>query len=280
MPIELRMEQKPELQAIRQALDSAQSFLVVIPQNPSFDQMAASLSLYLSLKKMTKSGNIICPETMTVEFSSLVGVDQVAKEMGGKNLVISFDYLQDSIEKVSYNVADNKFNLVIQPKAGFPPLDAKKVSYSFSGIEADIIFVTGAQKLTDLGSFYEEARNLFQEKPVVNLNLHSQNSQFGKINLIQPQASSYSEIVAMILKTLNFPSDEDIANNLLLGLKAGTDNFQSPQVTAETFEAAAFCLRSGARPPGKEKTLAGKEKKPPSSPDWLAPKIYKGTSRI
>jgi len=272
------MGQNPDFQELQQLLTPAQSVLVIISPELSLDKVAASLSLYLSLENGGKKIGIVSPQPMTVEFSSLVGVDKITDQIDGKNLVISFDYVKDSIEKISYNVENNKFNLVIQSKAGFPPLDTKSINYSYSGIESDLIFIIGAQKLEDLGKFYEKERSFYQEKPVVNLDNQPGNTQFGKLNIFRPQASSYSEIVAMILKDLQLFCNEDIANNLFLGLQSATENFQSTNVSADSFEAAAFCLRHGAQratfaPSSKKKTKI-------ASPDWLAPKIYKGTTRI
>ncbi len=272
------MNQNPNLTKLQQALSPVQGVVIAIPQNPSLDKMAASLSLSLSLKKSGKKATVACSQPMTVEFSRLVGVDKVTDKIGSRNLVISFDYIKDSIEKVSYNVEGNKFNLVVQPKSGFPPLDAKSISYSYSGANGELIFVIGAQKLEDLDKLYENEKDLYREKPIVNIDNQPQNSQFGKINIFHPQASSCSEIVTSILKTLNLPIDQDIAANLLLGLKSATNNFQSPSVSAETFEAAAFCLRAGAREMEVPTPLETGKKR--VSPDWLAPKIYKGKTQV
>lgn len=273
------MNQEPELQKLQQILSPAQRVLIAIPKNPSLDKMAASLSLYLSLKKTGKVTTVACPQPMTMEFSQLVGVDKVTDKIGRKNLVITLDYVKDSIEKVSYNVEGDKFKLVIQPKSGFPPLDAKNVSYSYSGADSELIFVIGAQRLEDLDELYASEKDLYREKQVVNIDHHPQNTQFGKINIFNPQTSSYSEIVTSILKTLNLSFDPDIATNLLTGLQSATNNFQSPNVSAATFEAAAFCLRAGAR--RKETHIKPpEEKKEKTSPDWLAPRIYKGKTRV
>lgn len=266
------MNQKPDLSKLKEVLASAQRILVAIPENPNLDKVAASLSFSLSLKKAGKTTTVVCPQEMTVEFSQLVGVDKVTNKIGSRNLMISLDYVKDSIEKVSYNVEGDKFNLVIQPKSGFSPLDAKNVSYSYSGADSELIFVIGAQRLEDLGSLYESERSLFVESQVVNVDYHSQNTQFGKINIFNSQASSYSEIVVAVLRNLGLPFDQDVATDLLIGLKSATNNFQSPTVTANTFETAAFCLRSGAKQSGK--------KRPSPSPDWLAPKIYKGKTQV
>lgn len=284
--MELKMNQKFDFSNLQRNLATAQMVLVVVPLNPSLDKMAAALSLYLSLKRTGKTVTVACCQQMTVEFSQLVGVDQVTDKLGRKSLVISFDYVKDSIEKVSYNVEGDKFNLVVQPKSGFPPLDTKSISYNYSGTDSELVFVIGAQKLEDLGGLYESEKNFYENNQVINIDCHPQNTQFGKINIFNPQVSSYSEMVTLILKNLNLPFDQDIVTNLLIGLKSATDNFQSPSVSADTFEVAAYCLRAGARRietkrSFKEKSLLEEksETTPPSS-DWLAPKIYKGKSQV
>ena len=269
------MNENFDLSSLSSVLSSGQAVLIVVPANPDLDRLAASLSLYLALKKAGKETVVVCSQPMTVEFSQLVGVDKISNQVNSRDLVVSFDYQKDSIEKVSYNIKDNKFNLVIQSKPGFPLLDPKTINYSFSGGGADLIFVIGAQKLEDLGDLYEKAKELYQEKPVVNIDYQEQNTRFGKINLVFNQASSYSELTAMILKGLNLDVDADIANNLFLGIQSATNNFQAADISPEAFEMAAWCLRSGAK---KKEVKPLKEKEATASvspsPDWLSPKIY------
>lgn len=299
------MDHQASFTSVQQALATAQTILVVAPEKPNLDKIAAALALFLSLKKAGKSVVVACPDEMTVEFSPLVGADKITHQLGGKNLIISFDYIEDSIEKVSYNIENNKFNLLIQPKAGFPPLSTDKVNYSYSG-GADLIFVIGAQKLEDLGDLYTEESGLYSQKTVVNIDVNAKNTQFGEINLTDPTVSSCSEITTSLISTLKLPTDQDIASNLLLGIEETTKGFTSPETTATTFEAVAFCLRSGGRrarvapsvkkikktfvkPPLSPMPSDVSAKKPPPkpeeekekpSPDWLEPKIFKGGSRV
>jgi len=289
---------------IQEALSTAQSALIVLPQKLNHDKVAAALSAYLSLKKAGKQAVILCFKPMTVEYSSLVGVNQITKKLPGRNLVISFDYLEDSIGKVSYNIEGNKFNLVVQPKEGCPPLSTKRVSYSYSGGQSDLIFIIGASSFEDLGGFYFNNKQLFEQSKTVNLNIDGRNSRFGKINLINSRAACYSEVMAELLHRLKLPVDVDIASNLLQGLEKATGSFSSRMVNANTFEAAALCLRAGAkRHPEKPKTAPSlpasgetskpalqsmpakisaqespEEKKQEPSSDWFEPKIYKGNT--
>jgi nanoRNase/pAp phosphatase (c-di-AMP/oligoRNAs hydrolase) len=294
---------------VQKALTTAQSISIALPKQLDYDKVAAGLSLFLSLKKIGKEVNLLCAEEMTVRFSHLVGVDKINKEVGGNNLVIAFDYIEDSIEKVSYNIEEGKFNLVIQPKEGFPPLSMDKVKYLYAGGKRDMIFVIGSASLEELGEIYQKNKEVFKKEKIVNLDNHPNNNQFGGVNIVDREAPSCSEIVYELLSKLRLPVDVDIASNLFQGLQRATRNFSSPGVRAGTFEAAAFCLRAGVKR-GVRKPLRREEKKgeplkpmpaevsaarPPDllqpgepeeekteepAPDWLEPKIYKGDTRL
>lgn len=237
---------------VEEALPSAHILTVVLPVNLNQDKVAAALALYLSLKKTNRQVSLVCSQPMTVEYSFLVGVDKVKNKLSGRNLVVSFDYLEDSIEKVSYNIENNKFNLVIQPKEGYPPLSTEKIEYSYSGEQSDMIFIIGASSFEDLGEIYFTHKTFFQEGETVNINISQEAKSFAKINLINPQMASLGELMALFLSSLKMPFDEDIASNLLLGIEKATNNFSLDKATPMTFEAVALCLRAGGRKPHQE----------------------------
>ncbi|OGV89513.1 hypothetical protein A2Z41_01550 [Microgenomates group bacterium RBG_19FT_COMBO_39_10] len=290
---------------IQSALATAQTIFIALPLNPNFDQVAAGLALYLSLGITKKSVAIGCSTEMTVGFSSLVGVDKIENSLKGSkdSLSISFDYIEEAIEKVSYNIEDDKFNLVIKPRLGHPPLDSDKVEFSYTGGKVDLIFTIGASSLESLGNLYKDNQEAFKETQVVNLDNNSRNQQYGQINLVDPSAASFSEEVAKLIRLLRLLTDRDIGTNLFQGIERATNRFSSPKVNADTFEAAALCLKMGAR---REVKLPNKKSKSTSplkpmpakvsalkepareeeeetekpKPDWFEPKIYKGEDRI
>lgn len=236
-----------DLQPIQQNLAEAKNVLILVAANPNLDSLGAGLALYLSFKKQGKNVGIGCPTPMTVAFNRLIGVNKVTDKIGSRNLIISFDYIKDSIEKVSYNIENDKFNLVVEPKPNYPPLDSDKVSYSHTGAEADIVFIVGATKLEDLEKLYFGDKKIFTDKLTVNIDYKRHNTRFGQVNLHNPQTASCSEIVAGLIKSLNLPVDQDIATNLYAGIKTNTTNFQTVNTNASTFEAAAWCIKNGAR---------------------------------
>ncbi len=279
-----------EVNAIKDLIPNCQNFAILLPDNANRDAVAAALGLYLSIAQMSKTVTVAYSRPIVVGWSHLIGVNKIAQNLGNKNFVISLDYQEGAIEKVSYNIEGNKFNLVIESRVGAPLFDEKKVHYSHSGFTSDCIIVLGASQPEALGKYYFENKTLFSEKPVIVVDNRPSMTQFGKINLIRP-AASISEIVAHLIQQLSTPVNSDIVSNLYDGILFASRNFSAPQVSADTFEAAAYCLRQGARKPQnrlpQQEETPGLEfalKKPNEDlqppPDWLKPKIFKGGSLL
>jgi len=273
------MEKITSFTQLQSLLNSSQTVFIFLPQKLNLDLVAAGLSLFLSLEKAGKKTSIFCSTPMTVEFSSLVGVDRVKNQLEGKNLVISFDYIEDSVEKVSYNIENNKFNLVIQPKEGYPPLSPQKVQYSYAGTNADLFLVIGTDSLEEVGEIYQINKKTLDEGKVMGFNIQDF------------QTSGWCELIANLIEKSNLPISEDIATNLLAGIEKETNGFAPEKSGLGSFEAAAFCLRAGGRRPRGQifQPIAEKknvEKKPSEAKkedlpsEWLAPKIYKGNTLV
>jgi nanoRNase/pAp phosphatase (c-di-AMP/oligoRNAs hydrolase) len=283
---------------IQQALETAKTVLVLLPQNPSLDAVAAGLALYLSLSKKQLNLTVGCATPMTVNFNRLFAVDKIRQHIGNQNLIISFDFPADSIEKISFDRDQSqKLYLTVEPKAGATPPDPQSVKYSYTGSDGDLIFVIGARSLEDLGSLYQEEKQLLdnKEKTLVNLSHLDKNTQFGTVNLYDPTASGCSQITTAVLLALNLPFDADIATNLLAGIEANSANFSASNVTAATFEMVAFLMKQGAkkgyitaapRPqasftqptPFSAATFTPPSSTATPSPDWLKPKVLKSST--
>lgn len=280
-----------ETNVFKELLSTVRSVVVMLSNSANRDTIAAGLALYLSLVELQKSVTIAYPKPPLVGLSHLVGVNKLVQNLGNKNFVISLDYTEGSIEKVSYNIEGNKFNLVIEPRVGAPVFSEKNVSYKYSGINADLIITLGASTKELLGKYYSDNKQLFDEKPVVTFDHVASTTAgaYGKINVTRG-ASSISEVMTYFLKTAELPINSDIASNLYDGLLTGSRNFTASVVSADTFEAAAYLLRQGARKsnfiprqeemPQRENVSGKVPEAPQTPPDWLKPKIYKGSQLL
>jgi c-di-AMP phosphodiesterase-like protein len=305
-----------DIQKAKQLLDKAQDVLIVSHERPTADSIGSALTLYLGLMSLGKKVTIACPDPMTVELSGFVGVNKVATEVQKKNFVISLDYTEGSIEKVSYNIEGDKFNLVIEPRPGYDSFSAEKVHFNSVGAGVDLIFAIDTIHLGGLKKLYESDQTLFGSKPVVNIDHHANNANYGQINLVNPAAGTTVEIVAKFMSDVGIRLNEDMATNIINALYASTNSFTSPIVGAETFELVANCYRAGGKrfsgapavtqpqtavvqAPARTEPIQTQpqitqpaenadtmqSKKPIPNPkdapaDWLKPKIFKSTNTL
>ncbi len=295
------MDFSTDINKLKEHLDKAKDVLIVTHERPTFDSIGSALSLYTVLMEMGKKVTIACPDPITVELSSFVGANKVVTEVSKKNFIISLDYLEGSIEKVSYNIEGNKFNLVIEPREGFDSFSQDKVQYSHAGTSADVIIAVDTIHLGGLKKLYEADKELYASKPVINIDRHPNNVHFGQINIVDPQASTTTEIVGQIIKGLGVTMSEDVATNMYNAVFAGTNNFTNGNTTAAAFELAALCVRSGGKrfkkgtvseelpkvevatsePTQPAQEIQPKPTKPQEAPaDWLKPKIFKSSNLL
>jgi c-di-AMP phosphodiesterase-like protein len=232
---------------IKELLDKGPEILIVTHENPTHDSIGSALALSLGLSSLGKNVTVACPDAMTVELSGYIGAQKVVSSLGKKNFVISLDYVDGSIEKVSYNIEGDKFNLVIEPRAGFEMFSQDKVHYSHSGSSANVVFTVDTIHLGGLKKLFEDDKDLFASKPIVNVDRHANNAHYGHTNMVDDTATSTAEVTAKLLGGLGVTITEDIATNLLNALIGATNNFQNQNVHAGTFELAASLLKSGGK---------------------------------
>lgn len=227
--------------------NSAQEILILLPSKPFIDQVAAGLSLYLSLSESGKSVSISCPVSMVAEYSRLIGVDKVTSDLGNKNLVINLvNYDANNVDKVSYDILEGQFKLTISPKSGLKSPTKEQVEVNYSGVSGDLVVLIGGANDSHFPALSMEE---FKSAKIIHIGtrlLEILNNDLEVLSFAKP-ASSTSEIVANLIKESAFPVNEDIATNLLAGIEDQSKNFQSSDVTADTFEIFAELLKIGGR---------------------------------
>lgn len=248
---------------IAETVNKGSTGIIVLPQNPTADAVAAATSLYLGLTKLGKTVNIVCS---TAVHSDLMGADKVQTNLsvGGDNLVVSFPYQDGAIDKIDYNIQGTNFNLTITPRPGFPKLNPDQVSFSYTGGSFDFIITVDVPNLNSIGSLYSENQGQFQGKNIINIDRHLTNAFYGTVNFVNKTSSSTSELALKTLQALQVELDKDMATNLYAGVAAATNNFTAYSVNAETFETMAALLKAGAL---KKivKAPAGQQPRMPSS---------------
>lgn len=285
-------------------ISSASSVLVLLPPKPNPDLLTAGLALYSSLKKSDKNILIGCSSSID---SSLPDAQEIKQHIGNRNLIISFPYQPDSVDHVSYDIDQDKqiFNLRIKPSDQGQPLDSKKVEYSYTGAQADLVITLGIKSLEELGRLYSQEKDFLDSSQIVNIHYFKQSTNFPTLDL-RAQATSLSEAVSYLIKKHKLHLPKALATPLYQRLLDNTNHFKSPQITPQTFLTAAFLLENEAQPasppssqeppffdsprphpptPSPRQSTRSSTQPPigqegPSIPsDWQEPKIYRSDSK-
>lgn len=250
--------EESHIQSIHELLTKAQSVLVIIGPRVNYDILSAATSLYLSLSSQpNKELSLLCPDLKKIKSETLIGFDQLKDKLGNKNLVVSFDYNEAAVDKVSYQIDDEaqKFYLTIRPQKGKKPLDSSKVECFYNGVEADLIFVLGVETLESLGNLYKSHEQLYQGATVVNV--YKSQANFGDFKIDTEKFSSFSETIANLIAKLKLNLSFDAASNLLAGIESSSKGFSTSNTTANTFEMVASLMRAGGK---RRKRVIKKEK--------------------
>ncbi len=241
------MISQPQFLQVKEFLDTAQSVLVIINSDSDFDVLAASSALFLSLEQSGKEVVYASPDLFSEVNQNLIGVDQIKTEVSNKNLIVSFDYAETAVEKVSYHIGEetNRFYLTVQPQKGQRPLDKNTVDIGYVGAEADLIFMIGVHDYESLEHLYLGNEQLFTDTTVIAINNFE--AEVGDIRLNTSESTNMSSAVAEMIRQADLEISGDAATNLLLSLEETTDSFRSLSITPDLLETAAWLMRQGAR---------------------------------
>ncbi|HSV94488.1 MAG TPA: hypothetical protein VLH94_00720 [Spirochaetia bacterium] len=289
------MEDKNQETTTLKLIESAKSVIVILPPDPGRDILIAGISLHLALKESGKISQIGCGSDVHID-QKIEGVNEIADTIGSRNLIISFDYSEENLDKVDYDVRDDgKFYLLVKPKVGAPVPDISGVKYSFSGAEADLVITLGVNSLEELGKIYADEKKFLDNVTTISLNVSLRPVSFTG-NVYHKNRTSFCELVTGLCEELKLKINSGISQNLLTFIFESSNNFSSSHLTADTFSSIAYLMRSGARlsskpvhtphfsqapffevpdAPTEENIPLPEEEDAPVPSDWNKPKIFR-----
>lgn len=239
-----------QITAAQSAIDNAQRILVVPHANVDPDGLGSALACFLLLSQFGKDITVICPDTKPESLAFLPGFEKLQESIeGSQNFVITVN-LDGGVEvdKLRYTVEDNKVNIIVMPKAG--RILPQQVAFGDTGPAFDLIIAVDTADLPLMGQFYTENIDLFSTVPLLNIDHHISNTQYGQIHLIDTTAASATEVLYDFFTHIPSYKEKltpDIATLLLTGLITDTRSFQNPNTTPRSLEVAAELLERGAR---------------------------------
>jgi bifunctional oligoribonuclease and PAP phosphatase NrnA len=108
----------------------------------------------------------------------------------------------------------------------------------------DLIIALDCGDAERMGNVYQNLPN--QDLPLINIDHHVTNNNFGTINIVDLAANATTEILFDLLPVLGVTLTQEIAMSLLTGLVTDTLGFRTNGVTAHTLTAAGKLIEAGA----------------------------------
>jgi len=106
----------------------------------------------------------------------------------------------------------------------------------------DAFFVLDCASLERAGNI---SFHLTEIEPLINIDHHKNNSQFGDLNLVDPDSSSVGEIVYRLIKLADLPMNAPVAENIFVAILTDTGSFKYENTTREAFHIAGEMLGWG-----------------------------------
>lgn len=111
----------------------------------------------------------------------------------------------------------------------------------------DLVVALDCSDLRRMGVFPELPH--FSEHPLINIDHHVTNVQFGDVNVVDATASSTAEVLLNLLDFMGIQLDDRLATSLLVGIVTDTRGFRTNNVTPRVLEAALRLMEAGASLP-------------------------------
>lgn len=125
--------------------------------------------------------------------------------------------------------------------------EIRKTIKEFNFLDYDLIFVSdaGASYMTKYQEIYPE---IFSGKvPVINLDHHSSNDNFGTLNIVDINSASTTILIYKILTFLGLKISPHVATALLCGIYNDTGSLMHGNTTLEVFELTGKIVELGGK---------------------------------
>ena len=117
--------------------------------------------------------------------------------------------------------------------------------FNLNDFDLIIVVDVGASYMTGYHLKYE---NFFKTSiPMINIDHHPSNDNFGSINLVDPAAASATVIIYRLFKEWGADIDSEMATCLLAGIYRDTGSFMHANTGEEVYEIAGDLLYRGAK---------------------------------
>jgi len=132
-------------------------------------------------------------------------------------------------------------------KKGVPPAlnflpGSEKIADDIEHQDFDLMITFGCSSKTRCGS----QKMMELDVPILNIDHHPDNSNFGHVNVVDHKKSSVAELIYEFFVFNKWPITKEVATCLLTGIITDTGSFMHSNTQSSTLDTAAELMRKGA----------------------------------
>ncbi len=244
------MELTPKQQALER-IKSARTILLLTHKQPDGDALGSILALTQALRKLEKEVTAVVSDPIPHALQFLPGLELLRTNLDAStDIVISVDVGQSGLKKLGYRKDEENHRLQIMLTPNEGRIRQEDIHFEAGSYGVDLIITLDCNSIDRLGDFYNQHAPLFYETPLVNIDHHADNEQFGTVNWVEVTATSTAEILVSLLEALGRETpllDSEIATDLLTGITTDTGSFQNSSTTPKSLTVAAQLVAAGGR---------------------------------
>lgn len=245
------MAKNPDQDKLIAEIKKADNILVALSANPTIDELASALGLTLMLNKNKRRAVAI--------FSG-----QIPDVLGFLNMSETFDVNADGLrdfivtldakkaDRVVCRAENGMVKVYITPSGSI--VSSKDLEFSQGDYNVDLVIAIGVSRKEDLDQALAAHGRILHSASVVSLTIGDKTSKLGSLNIHDPKASSYAEMLFELEKDLDADlaegeepaMDQAVATAFLTGIVSVTDRFSNNKTTAEIMALVAELMKFGA----------------------------------
>src|SRR5437764_867759 len=116
---------------VKELFEKAKTALIILNQQADADESSLAASLIELFESYNKKAILITQATLPEAAKPLVKAEQIKDHLEPKSLVLSFNWQKSQLDKISYKLEDDKFNLIIGTKG--KKINPEEITYSYKG---------------------------------------------------------------------------------------------------------------------------------------------------
>lgn len=228
-------------------IKSLSNILVTVSRDPSVDQLAAALALTLALDKMEKHATAVFSGAIPPAINFLEPEKTFENNADSlRDFIISLD--KQKADRLRFKVDGDIVKVLITPYR--TTISESDLNFSEGEFNVELVIAVGVDKKEDLDEAIAAHGRIFHDATVATLNINTEKGSLGSINWQDPTASSFSEMAAGLVSSLDTKEkpllDEQTATSLLTGIVAATDQFRNDKTSPVVMTLAANLMAKGA----------------------------------